>query len=72
MALKEYYPTQELASILGVSRQAVSQRAVSEQWQSRPRKGRGGGHEWLLSSMPEVTSTVLIPASMPHWISEFR
>ena len=24
MALKEYYPTQELASILGVSRQAVS------------------------------------------------
>lgn len=53
MALKDAYTTQELAEILHLSRQAVSHRGKS--WLSRPRPGRGGGKEWLLSSMPEET-----------------
>ncbi len=52
---KSAYTNQEIAVLLGISPQAVWQRAKKEGWESRPRKGRGGGKEWLLSSMPEST-----------------
>ena len=35
------------------------QKRVRSSWQSRPRKGRGGGKEWLVSSMPEATQRAL-------------
>jgi len=37
----------------------VIQRASRESWQFRPRKGRGGGKEWLVSSMPEATQRAI-------------
>jgi len=52
--MKDAYTTRELAKIMGVSVQRIHAQAKSESWQSRPRKGRGGGHEWLVSSMPEA------------------
>lgn len=55
MAIKEAYTTKELVSILGIAQQNVHARAKREGWQSQPRKGRGGGSEWFLSSMPEST-----------------
>ena len=56
MAVKEAYTTRELAGLLGFSTiRSVLLRAEREGWQSRPRKGRGGGKEWLVSSMPEAT-----------------
>lgn len=57
--LKDAYTTQELAGILGLTVKSVLKRASRESWQSRPRSGRGGGHEWLLASMPEKTRLVL-------------
>lgn len=50
------YTSQELLSILSVKDEStIRRRAKRESWQSRPRKGRGGGKEWLISSMPEDT-----------------
>ncbi len=58
MAIKEAYSLNELADLLGVSQQAMQKR-VRPSWQFRPRKGRGGGKEWLVSSMPEATQRAL-------------
>ena len=55
MTLRDAYTTKELTETLKITRQAIDQRAKREGWQSRARKGRGGGHEWLVSSMPEAT-----------------
>ena len=43
MAIKEAYTTKELATLLDMKvSSSVVRRAQREQWQSRPRKGRGG------------------------------
>ncbi|MEG2172345.1 MAG: transposase [Desulfovibrionaceae bacterium] len=55
MEVKNAYTTKELAYLIGVAQQNVHARARRESWQSQPRAGRGGGHEWLLSSMPTDT-----------------
>ena len=55
MAMKDVYSTQEIAALLGITRQSVEKRAAREGWQFRPRSGRGGGKEWLVASMPEAT-----------------
>lgn len=55
MEVKSAYTTKETAILLSISRQAVDARARRESWQSQPRVGRGGGNEWLLSSMPNPT-----------------
>lgn len=57
--MEESYTTKELAACLGISRQGVDWRARRESWSSRPRAGRGGGREWLVSSMPESTRLAL-------------
>ena len=56
MALKEAYSTTELLSLLELSfSSSIIRRAEREGWQSQKCAGRGGGKEWLLSSMPEDT-----------------
>lgn len=55
MALKEAYTAQELAILLGCAVQSANRTAKRENWQYRKRSGRGGGNEWLVSSMPEAT-----------------
>lgn len=58
--MKDAYTTQELMQMIEIaSRSSVIRRARREGWQSRPRAGRGGGHEWLVSSMPEKTRLTL-------------
>lgn len=60
MALKEFYTTREVAELLGLSTmRSVFLRAEREHWQARERAGRGGGKEWLVSSMPEETRMAL-------------
>lgn len=44
---------------MGLTRQGVEWKAKSENWQFRRRVGRGGGKEWLVSSMPEETRIAL-------------
>ena len=71
MAIKEAYTTKELATLLDMKvSSSVVRRAQREQWQSRPRKGRGGGHEWLLSSMPEVTRIAIRTAEEQTALAE--
>jgi putative transposase len=53
--IKEAYTAAELAVFLGQTERALQIRAKRESWRSRPRSGRGGGHEWLVASMPEAT-----------------
>lgn len=55
MALKEVYTAQAIASLLERPVQSINRTAKNQGWQSRPRSGRGGGKEWLVSSMPEET-----------------
>lgn len=64
MDAREAFASIELAALLGVSRQAVEKRAKREHWQARPRRGRGGGSEWLLSSMPKATVDVILTAQL--------
>lgn len=59
MALKEVYSTLEASLLLGMAVKNLLQRAIREGWQSRRRTGRGGGKEWLVSSMPEETRMAL-------------
>lgn len=59
MALKEAYTAQAIASLLDRPVQSISRTAKNQGWQSRPRSGRGGGKEWLLSSMPEETRVAI-------------
>ena len=63
--MKEAYTTQELAPLLGMTRQGVDCRAKREGWQSRPRAGRGGGREWLVDSMPESTRLAIAAKVAP-------
>ncbi|WP_081701787.1 DNA-binding protein [Oleidesulfovibrio alaskensis] len=53
---KDAYTTKELIAHLNLSQaKGVLAKAKREGWQSRPRKGRGGGNEWLVESMPKAT-----------------
>jgi Mu transposase, C-terminal./Mu DNA-binding domain./Integrase core domain. len=50
----------ELASVMNISRQAISKRANREQWPSRKRSGRGGGTEFLFSDLPDDIRAAVI------------
>ena len=50
------YTTKELQELwTTIHNTTVARRAKRENWQSQPRQGRGGGKEWLYSSMPQTT-----------------
>ena len=58
--LKEAYTTKELLPVFNTCVEStVIRRAEREGWSSLARKGRGGGHEWLFSSMPQVTQLAI-------------
>lgn len=54
-AMRDAYTASELVQMLEISERSILRRAAREQWQSRKRLGRGGGHEWLVESMPAAT-----------------
>lgn len=54
-----HFTSQEIASLLKLSKRGVNKRASREQWQSQPRQARGGGREWLVSSMPQSTQLAI-------------
>lgn len=57
--LKEAYSSQEIADLLGMSRQGVDYRAAQEGWTSRKRTGRGGGREYPFADMPQGTQLAI-------------
>ncbi len=60
----EAYSSKEIAQLLGRTERAVQIRAKREGWQGRPRHARGGGSEWLLSSVPKPTRDAIISAEL--------
>ena len=65
--MKEWYSAKELAGLPGVpgTERAIQIGAEKQQWQSRPRAGKGGGREYHLTSLPEETRTHLLTESVP-------
>ena len=63
--IKEAYTTRELAELKGVAPKNLLSRAKRENWTGRTRSGRGGGFEWLVSSMPEKTRLAIAYAGKP-------
>ncbi len=59
MELQEAYTTREISHLIEKPVQSVTRTAKRENWQSRPRQGRGGGSEWLFSSMPSETQLAI-------------
>ena len=51
----------ELVGLSGLpsTRRRILEKAKRERWQSRPRKGRGGGYEYHISSLPPETQEAL-------------
>ncbi|SNR59376.1 putative transposase [Humidesulfovibrio mexicanus] len=62
MDTRNSFTANGLATLLGVSRQAVRKRADREGWKSHQREGRGGGNDWLLASMPKATRDQVLAA----------
>lgn len=57
---KHAYTTRDLMTLLSVAAESsITRRAKREGWRSRSAKRRGGGHEWLVASMPEATSVAI-------------
>ena len=70
MALKEAYTSKELVQLLDCAVQSINRAGKRDSWQSRPRSGRGGGNEWLVSSMPQATQEAIRNAEERKAIEE--
>lgn len=61
MSSIEWFSAQSLAGLAGMSSavQVINRKALRENWQSRPRQGKGGGKEYHISSLPKETQRAL-------------
>ena len=59
MVLKDRYSTLEASQLLDMAIKNLLKRATREGWKSQKRVGRGGGKEWLVSSMPQATQRAI-------------
>jgi len=59
---KQHFTAKELAGLPGMpgTEQAVNYQARKNNWDSRPRKGNGGGREFTLASLPQATREHLL------------
>ena len=69
MEFKAAYSTQEVAHLLGGTRQGIEKRATRETWQFRLRHRRGG-KEWLVASMPKETQLAIRAAEEKQALGE--
>lgn len=51
----EHFSTKEIAEALGISRQAIAQKAKGLAWENVGRSGQGGGKCWSFDSLDDVT-----------------
>ncbi len=63
--MREWFSSKELAGLPGVptTPQNITSRAKREGWKSQPRKARGGGSEYHISSLPLETQAELLVSS---------
>ena len=66
--MKVYVVAAELAGMPGMpgSIRGIQKKALRENWMSRPRKGRGGGKEYAVSSLPPETRAALCQENIDH------
>lgn len=66
------FSTAEYAEMLGISRQAVLDKADKKKWKEEKRKGQGGGKSWPFSSVDHDTQAkvALAVVSNPIFIQE--
>ena len=59
---REWFTASELAGLPGLpgSERGVQKTAARQEWQSRARKGRGGGNEYSLRALPKETQVALV------------
>lgn len=64
--MKEWFSASDLAGTVGLPEtiRAIQLRAQKEDWQSRPRSGRGGGNEYHISNLPVATQAALVKADL--------
>ncbi len=60
--MKSWYSALELIGLPGVpgSKKGIIEKAKRENWTSHPRQGKGGGKEYALKSLPQITQDHLI------------
>ncbi len=60
--MKEWYSVKELEGLtkLPSTARRITDKAKREQWQARPRQGRGGGFEYHINSLPPKARITLI------------
>lgn len=65
---REWFTAQELEGFaldcLPSTRRNIAEKAKREEWQNRPRQGRGGGKEYHISSLPEAARIELARRNM--------
>jgi len=66
MPKKTWFASSDLAGLPGLpsSREAVARKMARTNPRSRPRKGRGGGKEYHISSLPTDTQDALLRAAV--------
>lgn len=66
--MKEWFSAQELADLklpdIPSAKKNIIEKAARENWQSRPRCGRGGGKEYNVSSLPAKAKEELARRSL--------
>lgn len=62
----EWFSAKCLIGLDGMSNavQVINRKALQENWQCRPRRGKGGGKEYHISSLP--ASRVVTPPSQTY------
>lgn len=72
--MRSWYTASDLAELpgMGASPRAVSRQAAREGWTSRKRKGRGGGREYSLASLPVEAQEALISIAEPTGAAKSR
>ena len=64
---EQWYSAKELAGLRGMpgTAQGINARAKRDNWQARPRAGKGGGREYAFSSLPVETQATLLKSQAP-------
>lgn len=69
---QEYFSAQEAADILGMSKAGLIKKAKNENWESRPRKGKGGGKEYHINSFPIEAQNIIYKQQAKAQLAEMK